>query len=72
MLVKSGRMFGVECKRVDAPRITPSMRTALKDLKLERIAVVYPGSKRYVLDDGIEAVPLDMVAAGMNGIFPKK
>lgn len=72
VLVKSGRMFGVECKRMDAPRITPSVRTVLKDLKLERIAVVYPGNKRYLLDDSIEAVPLDMVAAGMKGIFPKK
>ena len=47
-------MFGVECKRMDAPRITPSMRSALKDLKLERIAVVYPGETRYLLGDNIE------------------
>lgn len=72
VLVKNGHMFGVECKRMDAPRITPSMRTVLKDLKLERIAVVYPGNKRYLLDDSIEAVPLDMVSEGMKGIFPKK
>lgn len=72
LLVKGGRMFGVECKRMDAPRITPSMRSALKDLKLERIAVVYPGDKRYLLGDNIEAVPLDAVAAGMKGIFPKR
>ena len=71
VLVKNGRMFGVECKRMDAPRITPSMRTALKDLKLERIAVVYPGNKRYLLDNSIEAVPLDLVAEGMRGIFHK-
>lgn len=34
---------------MDAPRMTPSMRTALEDLKLEQIAVVYPGTKRYSL-----------------------
>ncbi|MBI4825358.1 MAG: ATP-binding protein [Nitrospirae bacterium] len=72
VLVKDGRMFGVECKRMDAPRITPSVRTALNDLKLERIAVVYPGNKRYLLDDRIEAVPLDFVTEGMKGLFPKK
>jgi len=72
VLVKNGRMLGVECKRIDAPRITPSMRTALEDLKLERIAVVYPGTKRYALGNGVTAVPLDAVADGMKGLFPKK
>jgi len=42
ILLKDGHRLGVECKRVDAPRLTPSMRIALEDLKLERIAVVYP------------------------------
>ena len=37
-----GRLFGVECKRADAPRTTPSIRIALEDLGLERVAVVYP------------------------------
>jgi hypothetical protein len=72
VLLKNGRMLGVECKRMDAPKITPSMRTALKDLKLERIAVIYPGIKRYPLGGGVTAVPLDAVADGMNGLFPKK
>ncbi|TLY22150.1 MAG: hypothetical protein E6K68_03830 [Nitrospirae bacterium] len=29
-------IFGVECKRMDAPRLTPSMRIALADLKLKQ------------------------------------
>ena len=69
VMVKDGRMLGVECKRVDAPRLTPSMRIARKDLKLERIAVVYPGTRRYALTDNIHAVPLDAVADGMDGLF---
>ena len=64
VLVKSGRMFGVECKRVDAPRLTPSMRSALEDLKLEHIAVVYPGTRRYPLTDRVQAVPLAELAGG--------
>lgn len=72
VIMKGGRMFGVECKRMDAPRITPSMRSALKDLKLESIAVVYPGESRYRLDDNIEAIPLSAVALGMKGIFSKR
>lgn len=69
LLVKDGRMLGVECKCMDAPRLTPSMTTAMKDLGLERIAVVYPGDKRYSLRDKVQAVPLEAVADGMRGLF---
>ena len=64
-------MLGVECKRMDAPKITPSMRTALEDLKLEQIAVVYPGTKRYAVGEHIAVIPLDAVAEGMKGLFPE-
>lgn len=69
ILLKDGQRLGVECKRMDAPRLTPSMRMALEDLKLERIAVVYPGTQRYRLAERVEAVPLDAVAEGMEGLF---
>jgi len=72
VLVKNGRMLGVECKRMDAPRLTPSMRTALEDVKLEQIVVVYPGTKRYSLCERVTAVPLETVAEGLKGLFPKK
>ncbi len=70
VLIKDGHMLGVECKRVDAPRLTPSMRIALEDLKLERIGVVYPGAKRFPLAERVEAVPLDALVEGMKGLFP--
>ena len=72
VFIKNGRMLGVECKRIDAPRITPSMRIARKELNLEQIAVVYPGKKRYAMGDGVAAVPLNAVVEGMKGLFPKK
>jgi hypothetical protein len=62
LLRRKGKLFGVECKRVDAPRLTPSIRIALEDLQLERVAVVYPGSRRYALADRVEAVPLSVLA----------
>jgi hypothetical protein len=61
VLLKNGKMIGVECKRLDAPRLTPSMRIALSELGLERIVVVYPGAKRYSLDTRVEAVPFDEI-----------
>lgn len=58
LLFKDGRRLGVEIKRADAPRLSPSMRTAMEDLRLDRLVVVYPGERRYPLAQGIEAVPL--------------
>ena len=72
VLLKKGRLLGVECKRKDAPRLTPSMSIALEDLKLERIAVVYPGDKRYRLAARVEAVPFEAVAQGVKGLFPAR
>ena len=63
LVLRSGDQFlGVECKRADAPRMTPSIRIALDDLGLERVAVVYPGAKRFPLGDRVEAVPLHALA----------
>ncbi len=59
-----GRLPGVECKRSDAPRMTRSIRTAMEDLKLDAVAVAFPGDKRYPLADRVEAVPLADLAAG--------
>jgi len=69
VLTKGGRMYGIECKRADAPTMTPSMRIALEDLKLEHIAVIYPGHKRYPIHNKIDAVPFESVPEGMKGIF---
>ncbi|HEV8314712.1 MAG TPA: hypothetical protein VGQ23_16745, partial [Burkholderiaceae bacterium] len=58
LLFKNGRRVGVEFKRADAPRLTPSMRSALEDLSLDALYVAYPGDRRYALADRVEAVPL--------------
>ena len=63
LLRRGDRLFGVECKRADAPKLTPSIRIAIGDLGLERVAVIYPGGTRYALGDRVEAVPLADVAA---------
>jgi len=43
---------------MDAPRLTPSMRIALADLKLDELLVVYPGEESYPLADNVRVVPL--------------
>lgn len=58
LLFKKGKRIGVECKRADAPTLTPSMRIAMEDLKLDRLHVVYPGDVGYKLADNVDVVPL--------------
>jgi uncharacterized protein len=58
LLFQGGRRIGVELKRSDAPTLTPSMRIALADLKLNELKVVYPGEYSYRLAPKVEVVPL--------------
>jgi uncharacterized protein len=69
VFLKGGRMYGVEVKRADAPIMTPSLRIALEDLSLERIAVIYPGEKRYELHKKISVIPFNKISGGMKTIF---
>jgi predicted AAA+ superfamily ATPase len=69
ILRRGDRLFGVECKRADAPRITPSIRIAMADLGLERVAIVHPGERRYAVGDRVEAVPLGALVEG-GALFP--
>lgn len=68
ILRRGNRLLGVECKRSDAPGITPSIRIALEDLGLERVAIIYPGNKRFQLNKKVEAVPLEELGQG-NKLF---
>jgi hypothetical protein len=58
VLRRGDRLLGVECKRADVPRRTRSAAIAMSDLGLDRVAIIYPGSKRYPVSEGVEAVPL--------------
>jgi uncharacterized protein len=66
ILRRGDALYGIECKRTDQPRITPSIRVALDDLGLHRVAVIYPGSKRFPLSEQVEAVPLEALAQGAS------
>ena len=68
LLIKDNKRIGVECKRMDAPKLTPSMRTAVMDLELDRLVVVYPGSQPYSLAEGINVLPLAKVV-GEGGVL---
>ena len=50
LLIKDGKKIGFEIKLNDRPSLTPSMRIAVRDLKLKHLFVIYPGQKDYKLD----------------------
>lgn len=72
LLVKGGRRYGVEVKFQDAPRLTPSMRIALADLRLQHLTVLYPGDQRYTLHPRVTVVPLAALATEPNIVTPRK
>jgi predicted AAA+ superfamily ATPase len=57
-----GRNWAIEVKYADAPRFTPSMASAVKDLELARLWVIYPGGRTYALARNVTALPLTAVA----------
>lgn len=61
LLRRHGRHWGFEFKVSEAPRVTKSMHTVLRDLGLQHLWVVYPGSTEYPMHDRITALPLARV-----------
>lgn len=73
LLLKDGRRFGMEIKRTDAPTLTPSMRIALDDLRLEHLIVLYPGMRRYPLSTRVTAVPLaEFATSSLEALLPRR
>ncbi len=50
------KRYGFEIKRTTAPKITPSMHSALDNLKLTRLDVIHAGSETFPLAKKIRAV----------------
>lgn len=63
-----GRPYGFEFKRTDAPKVTPSMKIALEDLRLEHLYVLFPGSKSFPLAERITALGLAAIGRQLAGL----
>ena len=61
LIMRGGKRLGLEIKYTDAPRTSKSMRSALKDLRLDMLYVVYPGEETYPLDDRITALAVNEI-----------
>ena len=58
LVMSKGKRYGFEFRYADAPGTTRSMRTAINDLALEHLWVVYPGKEEYDLDETISVIPV--------------
>jgi len=58
VFVRHGRLCGVEIKYNEAPKVTRSMLSALSELNLAHLFVVYPGEDTYPLESKITVVGL--------------
>lgn len=63
LCVHRGRRYGFEVKRADAPGLTPSIRIAMADLRLDRVTIFYPGGTRYALSRHVTVVPAEAIAS---------
>jgi hypothetical protein len=61
LVVRGSRRLGFEFKRTTAPRLTPSMRSALDDLKLDRLDVIHAGEKSFPMAERVRAIPLQRI-----------
>lgn len=73
LLVVRGRVkLGFEIKRTSSPRVTPSMRNAMKDLNLQRLYLVHAGNDSFPLAEGIRAVPFARIREDLEGLLSRE
>jgi uncharacterized protein len=63
-ILKNNQRLGFEFKYTDAPKTTKSMHIALEDLKLDHLAVLYPGNDIFPLTEKITAYGIETIATG--------
>ena len=68
LVVRGRRRLGFEFKRTDAPRLSPSMTSAIDALGLERIDLVHAGSGSYPMHPKVRAVGLAELLADLAPI----
>ncbi len=68
LVVRGQRKIGFEIKLTTAPKVTHSMRTAIQDLGLEKLYVVFPGEHSFPMADKIVAIPLSKISQELKAM----
>jgi predicted AAA+ superfamily ATPase len=66
LIVRGRKKLGFEIKRTSSPRVTPSMRHALTDLKLNRLDVIHAGDETFAMERKIRAVALQNILEALK------
>ena len=68
LVIRGRHRFGFEIKRTTSPRITPSMRSALNNLKLRHLDVVHAGESTFPLGEKIRAVAFERIMEDLRAL----
>ena len=69
LVVRDRQRVGFEIKHTSAPALTPSMHTALADLKLDSINVVHVGARSFPMAKHIRAVGISDLADSLTSLL---
>jgi hypothetical protein len=69
MIVRGRKRIGFEVKFTSSPKITPSMKIVLGDLKLNIIFIIHAGTKSYPLSKKIYAISCERLIEGLKPYF---
>jgi predicted AAA+ superfamily ATPase len=58
LIVRGRKRLGIEIKRTSSPKITPSMRVALKDLNLQSLYIIHAGEESFPMHKKIRALSI--------------
>lgn len=58
LVIRGRHRYGFEIKRTSSPSMTPSIRSALKDLRLKQIDLIHAGDETFPLDKKVRAVAM--------------
>jgi predicted AAA+ superfamily ATPase len=66
LVMRGRRRMGFEVKLTTAPKFTPSMRSALESLKLQRLDILHSGDHTFDLARGVRAVAFRRLLTDIN------
>ncbi|MBN1626929.1 MAG: ATP-binding protein [Deltaproteobacteria bacterium] len=59
LVIRGRKRLGFEIKRTSSPKISPSIRTALTALKLNRLDIIHAGKETFFMDKKVRAVAFE-------------
>jgi len=66
LIVRGRKRLGFEVKRTSSPSVTPSMRSATRDLRLTHLDVIHAGESTFPLAKNIRALSLDRLLEDLH------